>query len=64
MNASWPAYRFLKGQVRWCGIPVSKNFPHFAVIHMVKGFDIVNTAEIDVFLELSYFFNDPMGVGN
>ena len=41
-----------------------KNFPHFAVIHTVKGFGIVNKAEIDVFLELSSFFYDPMDVGN
>ena len=36
----------------------------FAVIHTVKGFGIVNKAEIDFFLELSRFFNDPMDVGN
>ena len=36
-----------------------QNFPQFIVIHTVKGFDIVNEAEIDVFLELSCFFNDP-----
>ena len=41
-----------------------KNFPHFFVIHTVKGFGIVNKAEIDVFLELSCFFNDPADVGN
>ena len=41
-----------------------KNFPEFIVIHTVKGFGIVNKAEIDVFLELSYFFHDPMDVGN
>ena len=41
-----------------------QNFPHFIVIHTVKGFDIVNKAEIDVFLELSYFFDDPVDVGN
>ena len=41
-----------------------KNFPEFVVIHTVKGFGIVNKAEIDVFLELSCFFNDPMDVGN
>ena len=40
-----------------------KNFPQFAVIHTVKGFGIVNKAEIDVFLELSSFFDDPVGVG-
>ena len=41
-----------------------KNFPQFIVIHTVKGFDVVNKAEIDVFLELSCFFNDPVDVGN
>ena len=41
-----------------------KNFPQFVVIYTVKGFGIVNKAEIDVFLELSYFFNDPTDIGN
>ena len=41
-----------------------KNFPQFIVIHTVKGFGIVNKAEIDVFLELSCFFYDPEDVGN
>ena len=41
-----------------------QNFPQFIVIHMVKGFGIVNKAEIDVFLELSCFFNDPVNVSN
>ena len=41
-----------------------QNFPQFIVIHTVKGFGIVNKAEIDVFLKLSYFFNDPVDVGN
>ena len=40
------------------------NFPQFVVIHTVKGFGIVNKAEIDVFLELSCFFDDPVHVGN
>ena len=40
-----------------------QNFPQFIVIHTVKGFDIVNKAEIDVFLELFCFFNDPGDVG-
>ena len=43
---------------------LSQNFPRFIVIHTVKGFGIVNKAEIDVFLELSYFFYDPADVGN
>ena len=41
-----------------------KNFPQFIVIHTVKSFGIVNKAEIDVLLELSCFFNDPVDVGN
>ena len=41
-----------------------QNFPQFIVIHTVKDFDIVNKAEIDVFLELSCFFDDPADVGN
>ena len=41
-----------------------QNFPQFLVIHIVKGFGIVNKAEIDDFLELSCFFNDPANVGN
>ena len=41
-----------------------KNFSKFIVGHTVKGFDIVNKAEIDVFLELSCFFDDPTDVGN
>ena len=54
--ASWPAYRFLKRQVWYSHL--CQNFPQFIVIHTVKGFGIVNKAEIDVFLELSCFFND------
>ena len=41
-----------------------KNFPEFVVIHTVKGLALVNKAEVDVFLELSSFFNDPTDVGN
>ena len=41
-----------------------QNFPQFIVIHTVKGFGIVNKAEIDVFLQLSCFCNDPEDVGN
>ena len=41
-----------------------KNFSEFVVVHTVKGFGIVNKAEIDVFLELSCFFDDPTVVGN
>ena len=41
-----------------------KTFPQFVVIHTVKDFGIVNEAEVDVFLELSCFFNDPSDIGN
>ena len=41
-----------------------QNFPQFTVIHTFKGFSIVNKAEIDVFLELSCFLDDPVDVGN
>ena len=51
------------GQVVWYP-HLFKNFPQFVVIHTVKGFVIVNKAEVDVFLELSCFFYDPMDVGN
>ena len=66
---SWPASGFLKRQVRWSVIPpvfrsVFQNFPQFIVFHTVKEFGIVNKAEIDVFLELSCFFNDLADVGN
>ena len=60
--ASWPTYRFLKRQVWYSHL--FQNFPQFIVIHTVKGFGIVNKAEIDAFLELSCFFYDPMDVGN
>ena len=50
------------GQVVWYSI--SLRIFQFVVVHKVKGFDIVNKAEIDVFLELSCFFNDPTDVGN
>ena len=51
--ASWPAYSHF-----------FQNFPQFIVIHTVKGFGIVNKAEVVVFLELSCFFDDPEDVGN
>ena len=51
------------GQVIWYS-HLLKNFSQFVVIHTVKGFGIVNKAEVDVFLELSCFFNDPTDVGN
>ena len=51
------------GQVVWYS-HLFQNFPQFIVIHTVKSFGIVNKAEVDVFLELSCFFDDPVDVGN
>ena len=53
-----------QGQVRWSGIPISWRIFQFVVIHTVIGFGIVSKAEVAVFLELSWFFDDPMDVGN
>ena len=61
--ASWPLYRFLRKQVRWSGIPFSWRIFQFVVIHTVKGFGVVNEAEVDVFVELSCIFCDPTDVG-
>ena len=62
--ASWSAYRFLRRQVRLSGIHISLRIFQFVVIHTVKGFGIVHTAEIDDFLELFCFFDNPADVGN
>ena len=51
------------GQVVWY-FHLFKNSPQFVMIHTVKGFGIVNKAEVDVFLKLSCFFDDPVDVGN
>ena len=51
------------GQVVWYS-HLLNNFPQFVVIHAVKGFGIINKAEVDVFLELSCFFDDPADVGS
>ena len=51
------------GQVVWYS-HLFQNLPQFIVIHTVKGFGIVNKAEVDVFLELSRIFDDPADVGN
>ena len=68
---SWPVYRFLKRQVRWSGIPISfRMFPSLLwstqskAVGIVSKAGIVNKAEIDVFLELSCFFNDLADVYN
>ena len=47
----------------WCS-HLLKNFPQFVVIHTIKSFGIVNKAEVDFYLELSCFFDDPTDVGN
>ena len=63
--ASWPAYRFLNRKVntRWSGVPISwRIFHSFCDKH--KDFGVVNKAEVDVFLELSCFSDDPTNVGN
>ena len=54
--ASWPAYKFLRRQVRWSGIPISWRIFQFVVIHTVKGFGIVNEAEVDVFSGILLLF--------
>ena len=51
------------GQVVWCA-HLFQNFPQFVVIHTVKGFGTASEAEIDVFLELSCFFDNPVDVGS
>ena len=51
------------GEVVWY-FHLFQNFPQFIVTHTVKGFGIVNKAEVDIFLELSCFFSDPTDVGN
>jgi len=51
-------------QVRWPSSHLFKDFSQFVVIRTVKGFGVVNKAEVDVFLELFCFFDDPVDVGN
>ena len=55
---------FSRGRSGGLVFPSFSDFAQFVVIHTVKGFGIVNKAEIDAFLELSCFFNDPKDVGN
>ena len=62
--AFWPAYRFLRRQVRWSGIPVSLRIFQFVVIYTAKGFSVFSEAEVDVFVEYPSFFCDPLDVGN
>ena len=63
--ASWPAYRVLRRQVRWSDIPISLRIFHSLLWStQSKAFRVVNEAEVDVFLEFSCFFYDPVDVGN
>ena len=62
MIASWSAYRFLRKQVRWSGIPISWRI--FQLWSTVKGFDVVSKAEVDFFFAFFRFFNDTADVGN
>ena len=55
---------FSRGRSGGLVFPSLQNFPQFIMIHTVKGFGIVNKAEIDVFLELSCFFDDPADIGS
>ena len=64
MVASWPEYRFFRRQVRWSSIPVSWRIFQFVVINTVKGFSVVNEAEVDVFLEFLCFFYDATDFGH
>ena len=52
-----------EGKVFWYSY-LFKNFSQFAVIHIVKGFRVVNEAEVDVFMDLLCFLNDPTNIGN
>ena len=63
--ASWPAYRFLKRQVRWSSIPISLRIFHTVCCdpHSQRLWHS-QKAEVDVFLKLCYFFNDPADVDN
>ena len=62
--ASWPAYRFLRRQVKWSSIPISLRIFHFVVTHTLKGCIIVNEADVGVFLEFPCFLYDSKNVGN
>ena len=62
--ASWPVHRFLRRQVRCSGIAISLRIFHFVVFHTIKGFGIVNEAEVDIFLEYPCFLSDPTDIGN
>ena len=66
-TASCPAYRFLRRWVRWSGIPISLWIFHsllWSTQSTIKGYNIVNEAEVDVFMEVPCFFYDPVDCGN
>ena len=60
--AFWPAYLFLRRQIRWSGISISLRIFQFVVIHIVKGVTIVNDTEVEFFLEFSYFLYGPINI--
>ena len=62
--ASWSAHRFLRGQGRCSGVPISWRISHGLLWSMVKSFGVVSKAGVDTSLELSCFFYDPTDVGN
>ena len=62
--ASWPAYRFLRRQVRWSSISISLRVFQFVMTHTIKGFHVVNEEELHLFLEFLCFLYDPVNVGN
>ena len=57
------AYRFLRWQVRWFGIPISFRILRFIIIYRIKGFSVVKE-EVDIFPGIPLLFYDPMDVGN
>ena len=62
--ASWPAYRFLRRQVRWSGVPVSLRIFHSVLLSTQSKPGTINETEVDDFLELPCFFHDPADVDN
>ena len=62
--ASWPTYKFLRRQVRWSGTPISLRIFHTLLWSTHQRLSIVNEAQVDVFLEISFVFYDPTNVGN
>ena len=61
---SWPAYRFLRRQVSWSGIPISLRTFNSLLWSTLKRFSIVNETEVDVYLKFPHFFHDPVAIGN